>query len=198
MNQPRPAHSSVARGGHRMARDEPGSLADVFVASFSAMVGELGIASPQAAPVEVEPVAGPDTSKLEAKRSFVVVELAVHDWCPVALRRAGCNQPADWLDQLPEIVSPAEARHASGTLMQARTVTGGNYERMALEYAREAADAAGEIDPDRAPFDNRPHFVNAGKGAGRCLAASAASTGQYEDAFKLAAAAVERLAAVAD
>jgi hypothetical protein len=190
--------SFVPRGGHRMAREEPGALRDVFVANFSATATELGIELPPGSPVELETVPAPDTPKLEAKRSFVVVELAVHDWCPVALRRAGSSQPAEWLDQLPEIVSPSEARHASGTLMQARTVTAGNYERLALEYAREAADAAGDIDPDRAPADNRPHFVNAGKGAGRCLAAWAASTGRHEDAFRLAAAAVERLAAVAE
>jgi hypothetical protein len=198
MNEAGRDHGFVARGGHRMAREEPGSLIDVFVASFSALAAELGIGLPQEPPVALEPVAAPETPKLEARRSFVVVEVAVHDWCPVALRRAGSNQPAEWLDQLPEIVSSAEARHASGTLMQARTVTGGNYERLALEYAREAADAAGDIDPDRAPPDNRPHVVNAGKGAGRCLAAWAVATGQHEDAFKLAAATVERLAAVAD
>jgi hypothetical protein len=181
-----------------MARDEPGTVADVFGAAFPALVIEVGIGFPEGPPIELEPVAVRDAPGLEARRSFLIVEMAVHDWCPIALRRTGNDQPAEWLDQLPEVLSAAEARHASGTLMQARTVTTGNYEGMTLDYARDAADAAGEIDLDLAPADNRPHFVNAGKAGGRCLAAWAAATGQHEDAFKLAAAALERLAAVTD
>jgi len=181
-----------------MAREEPGTVADVFLSAFPALVTELGIGFPEDPPIELQPVAVLDTPTLEAKRSFLIVELAVHDWCPIALRRTGTSQPAEWLDQLPEVLSAADARHASGTLMQARAVTSGNYAGMTLEYAREAADAAGEIDLDLTAADNRRHFVNAGKAGGRCLAAWAAATGQHEDAFKLAAAALERLAAVTD
>lgn len=181
-----------------MVREEPGTVADVFLAAFPALVTELGIGFVEGPPIELGPVAVLDTPALEAKRSFLVVELAVHDWCPIALRRTGTSQPAEWLDQLPEVLSAADARHASGTLMHARTVTSGNYEGMTLDYAREAADAAGAIDLDLPAPDNRPHFVNAGKAGGRCLAAWAAATGQHEDAFKLAAAALERLESVTD
>ena len=111
---------SGARGGQRLARDEPGTVADVFLAAFPALVTELGIVFAQGPPMQLEPVAVLDTPSLEAKRSLLIVELAVHDWCPIALRRTGNDQPAEWLDQLPEVVSGADASHASATLLPAR------------------------------------------------------------------------------
>ncbi|MFL5821750.1 MAG: hypothetical protein ACJ76S_13795 [Solirubrobacteraceae bacterium] len=181
-----------------MAREEAASVPDVFAAAFPTMAAELGMGFSPGPPVEVEAAVVRSTPEAEARRAFLLADLAVHEWCPIALRRQGINQPADWLDQLPEIVSAADARHASATLVQARALVDGNYERMTLDYAREAADAAGDIELALAELDNRPHFQATGKAAGRCLAAWAASTAQYEDASKLAAAAVERLATIAE
>ena len=56
-----------------------GGMADVFLAAFPALVTELGIVFAQGPPMQLEPVAVLDTPSLEAKRSLLIVELAVHD-----------------------------------------------------------------------------------------------------------------------
>jgi hypothetical protein len=124
------------------------------------------------------------SAELELKRGLFLADHALRVWSRRAVaHQRGCA--AAWLDQVPEIDTPAAARRAQEVLRRRPEVLGG-WARHALYHAHAAIEAAGRIDPglpERAIADGLREVAER---AAACLAAMAAETDDVEGAAALA------------